>query len=561
MPTINRRSALMMVSAAPVGLTALKAEQAQSQTSDTPFLHGIASGDPRQDSVVIWSRLTLSPLLEADVTWEVATKRDFKKIIATGMIKALAKNDYTLKVVVSGLKAGKTYFYRFNYQDKKTDIGRTRTLPKKKCDSLGIALVSCSNYAFGYFNAYDAIAKDESIDLVLHTGDYIYEYGQEGWGKETAQVLNRQHLPANEIISLSDYRIRHAQYKTDAGSKAMHAAHPFVCCWDDHESANNPWVGGAQNHDPKTEGDWVVRRQAATQAYYEWMPIRDPEQGQSALEFWRTYRFGNLASLITLESRHTARGLQVDYKDYLGKLKTKEDRDAFMKDVIGDPSRKMLSDKMLDLVSTSLKASKAEAQPWRIIGNAIPMARMLAPNIVDYGIDPAKQKGFGTKDHVPYLAMVGKLNLPFYSDTWDGYPVARQDFYARCQAQGAQDLIVLTGDSHSFWGNELSDDHGKPMGVELGTAGVTSPGDFVESGWDLKTAEELDRVFEKALDEVVYTDNLHQGYVRLLLTPTKARADFMAVDTVLSTNYRLKLLKSFELLRKDGSLRLNEIKA
>ena len=182
---------------------------------------------------------------------------------------------------------------------KRFDAARTRTLPSGATESLGIALASCSNFAFGYFNAYRAIAEDESIDFVLHTGDYIYEYGADGWGAETAERLGRVHEPAHEIVSLADYRARHAQYKRDPDSQAMHATHPLMCCWDDHESTNNPWSGGAQNHQPE-EGSWNERRDASVRAYYEWMPIREPEGGLRPIDFWRVYSFGDLATLVTL---------------------------------------------------------------------------------------------------------------------------------------------------------------------------------------------------------------------------------------------------------------------
>ncbi len=193
-------------------------------------------------------------------------------------------------------------------------------MPTGRLDRLGIALASCSNYAFGFFNAYDAIAKDPAIDFVLHTGDYIYEYGQDSWGGEVSRLIGREHQPAHEIVSLADYRMRHAQYKSDSGSRAMHAAHSLLACWDDHESANNPWTDGAQNHQPETEGDWAQRRAASIQAYFEWMPVREPEwleqKGRSRMQFWRGYSFGDLATLFTLETRHTARAKQIDYMEF-----------------------------------------------------------------------------------------------------------------------------------------------------------------------------------------------------------------------------------------------------
>ena len=320
---LNRRQMLALLAATAGATAAFSPEADQLSTQQTRFKHGVASGDPASDSVVLWTRITTSTE-SVQVQWELATDAAFFDIVSSGETTATASADYTVKVIPGDLTPGQNYYYRFMSGEEISPVGRTKTLPTGALDRLAIALVSCSNYAFGYFNAYAAIAEDEAIDIVLHTGDYIYEYGANGWGKETATALGRLHDPPQEIITLVDYRIRHAQYKTDAGSLAMHAAHPFVACWDDHESANNPWKDGAQNHQSDTEGDWATRRDASLQAYYEWMPIREPEPGMSRAEFWRTYKFGDLATLITLETRHTARGEQVDYHKFVTAQPTPE---------------------------------------------------------------------------------------------------------------------------------------------------------------------------------------------------------------------------------------------
>lgn len=557
---LNRRNALTLLAAA--GTTAACARN--GETHDVPgtapvqlstrFKHGVASGDPDHDSVVLWTRLSDGNDGEI-VEWELATDESFANVVKSGEVIALSERDFTLKVIPGSLEAGQTYFYRFKVPDGYSITGRTKTLPLGSLDSLGIALASCSNYAFGFFNAYDAIAKDAAIDFVLHTGDYIYEYGGDsGWGHETAKVIGRTHLPAYEIVTLADYRTRHAQYKTDTGSIAMHAAHPLLCCWDDHETTNNPWKDGAQNHQPETEGDWSVRRDASLQAYYEWMPIREPEAGRTRAEFWRSYSFGDLATLVTLETRHTARGEQIDYARYFEQLQTEEDRETFMAEVVNDPARKMISDGMEEEIRKSLSASVDAKQPWRLFGNASPIARMLVPDLLALGVDPARQSGGGVPGASADIFWKGKWNLPFYTDTWDGYPAAREALYDLCRSVGATDLVFLTGDSHSFWANSLYDGEGLSMGVELGTAGISSPGDFVESGWDEETAKELDRLFAEQLDEVEWTDNMHQGYVRVVLTKPQIDASFVAVDTVLKQDYRTSDIKSVSIAHNGESL-------
>lgn len=520
---------------------ASKAWVASAPLSNSTFQYGVASGDPHADSVVLWTHV--QAVKPSEVEWELSLRDDFSQLVSSGRVATGAERDYTVKVIPTGLQDGTVYYYRFRFNGVVSPTGRTKTLPTGSVEQYGIALASCSNFAFGYFNAYDAIARDSSVDLVLHTGDYIYEYGAQGWGAETAEQLGRVHEPAHEIVSLADYRARHAQYKTDQGSLAMHATHPMVCCWDDHESANNPWVGGAQNHQSETEGAWSDRRSASVQAYYEWMPIRDPGSAESRLSFSRHYTIGDLANLVTLETRHTARAEQIDYLKYVDDIQSQFDADQFKKNVIGAPNRPMLSDETTNMVTQAFKATGDGTKPWHLLGNASPIAKMLVPDVMALGAlegeAPAQLESFAAQA----LMWKAKYNLPFYTDTWDGYPWARQQLYQACQSVGATDLLFLTGDSHSFWMNELADDAGIKMGVELGTAGISSPGDFVESGWSATAAEKLDRVFESELEEVKWTDNFHQGYVRLNINKKQAVASFVAVSTVLTREYGSRVIK------------------
>jgi alkaline phosphatase D len=560
MTRISRREALALVGAGSLAAACTTKPGAESalrpEAAAAPevFLHGVASGDPDATSLIIWTRIT-TDIPETGVDWRVSADPSFSQIAASGTFVTGAARDWTVKPLVTGLDPGRIYYFQFTALGETSPTGRTRTLPLSGPGRLGIALASCSNFAFGYFNAYAAIARDETVDFVLHTGDYIYEYGgPEGWGIETATTIGRPHDPPHEIVTLQDYRTRHAQYKSDEGSRAMHAAHPLICCWDDHESANNPWTGGAENHQPDTEGDWIARRAASVQAYYEWMPIREPGAGESPLDFWRTYVFGDLATLVTLETRHTARGLQVDYAEWKPKLSSAEDYEHFRTAVIGDPARNMLAPEMEEEAAAALAASREMRQPWRLIGNAIPMARVPVPDLVGAGVLPEPAET--SLEAHQRLAWLGAHALPFYTDTWDGYPAARERFYDLCKSADVQDLIVLTGDSHSFWMNQLADELGNPMGVELGTAGITSPGDFIESGFSPDQAQALDKGFADLLNEVVWTDNMHQGYVRLILTADSAKADFMAVRTVLRPDLATSVIRSFTLVHDGVSIAL-----
>ncbi len=555
---LSRRTTLGSLAA---GTAALALPDVALAAPDGPFRHGVASGDPDATSVVLWTRVTTS----GDVTLvgEVARDPDFASITLRTEIATGPDRDHTVKWLARGLEPGQTYYYRFRLDGEASSTGRARTLPTGRLDRLGIALASCSNYAFGYFNAYEAIAHDAAVDFVLHTGDYIYEYGQDGWGDGAAQSLDRRHDPAHEIVSLSDYRRRHAQYKTDAGAQAMHAAHTFMACWDDHESANNPWTGGAQNHQPALEGDWQARREASVRAYFEWMPVREPEwlgrPGATRMQFWRSYSFGDLATLTTLETRHTARAEQIDYAAVMDKTGDAAEITRFRRDVLEAPGRRMISPECEADLARSLTQSVAAGRPWRLIGNAIPIARTDVPDLVKIGILPdpdATDTPFAgaALDNARQLAAKGRAGLPFYPDTWDGYPWAREQLYDLSRKAGAGDLVFLTGDSHSFWANSLKDAAGRSAGVELGTAGITSPGDFVESGFGDELSRALDKAFTDLIPEVVWTDNMHQGYVRLDLRRDAAEATFIAVDTIRSRAFRPFIVNRVMIMHEDGGL-------
>ncbi|MBB6519880.1 alkaline phosphatase D family protein [Pseudoteredinibacter isoporae] len=548
-PSLTRRNLLQTGLLAAGSSSFIGQVLAQSQQADVQavFSHGVASGEPQADSVLLWTRVSVEQE-KAVVEWELALDTQFRKLVQKGQLNAEADNDHCVKITVSDLEAGQVYYYRFKCQGIHSEPGRTRTLPQGDIDNLNIAIASCSNFPFGYFNAYEVIAADPDIQFVLHLGDYIYEYGHDGYGGTTGKVINRNHEPAHEIVSLADYRQRHAQYKADIASRLMHAAHPLIPTWDDHESTNNPYMQGAQNHQPD-EGDWSKRRDASLKAYYEWMPIREPEKGLNRKQLWRHFQFGNLASLVTLETRHTGRSIQIDYKDHLGNIKSDEDRDLFLKQVLGNPARSMLSKNMKDFYDQSLKNNSSQ---WHLLGNQIPMARTHVPDISQF-LKKKNSEGYDpVADEHAQFRRLGELDLPIYLDTWDGYPGARQAFYEQNQNLGIEDLLVLTGDSHSFWTNQLFDDSGKAMGVEIGTAGITSPGDF--EGYGPETANAMDKLVAEHNPEIVWTDCQHRGFVKLSLSKEKAQADFISVSDILTEKYQVERIKRAVITKKGKSL-------
>ncbi len=545
---LTRREALIGVS------STLLLPAACSDNGDAPdaaYLHGVASGDPDSTSVVIWTRVSNTDGQTA-VGWRVAADENFQNNVVRGEYRTDASRDYTVNVVVDNLNPGQEYFYQFEVEGIRSPVGRTKTLPVGHVDRLVMAIATCSNYAFGYFNAYEVIANDPSIDLVLHLGDYIYEHGPDGYGGETGQRIGRNHEPPRETLTLADYRQRHAQYKTDLNSMAMHARHPLIVIWDDHESANNPWMGGASNHQDD-EGDWETRRAESLQAFYEWLPIRDPHNGGTREEYWRHYQFGDLASLITLESRHTARSKQIDIDDYLDDIKSGADAQEFINTIVGAPDRDLLSSKMKQFLADELAESVHANRRWRIIGSASVMARRTAPNLNDPFF--AAQENDLTDDGkqtLEGLTQLGNLGLPADLDSWNGYPAALDSFYQISKDAGAHDLLVLSGDSHSSWQNVLYDAAGESMGVELGSTGISSPRSLLKLGQEgLKRFDELNAANNR---EVVWTEGRYRGFIRLEINHDRARADFVTVSNVESRNYSTQIVRSVDIESRDGTL-------
>lgn len=551
---ITRRQALLAASAAVLLPVAHGQGSTPKRPSSTIFSHGVASGDPDESSVVIWTRLSGSEGA-LSTRWRVATDNSMLNVVASGNAQTDQSRDYTVKVVVEDLDPGQQYFYDFESEGESSVTGRTKTLPVGHVENLVFAVVTCSNYAFGYFNAYDAIANDMSVDLVVHLGDYIYEHGEDGFGGDVAARIGRAHNPSHETLTLADYRVRHAQYKTDAASQAMHAQQPLIVIWDDHETANNPWMNGAENHD-QSEGDWNARRQASLQAYYEWLPIREPASGGTMAEYWRHFKFGDLVSLITLESRHTGRSQQLSYDDYLPNFQNLEQAREFKESVLEDTSRNMLSEPMEDFLAAQLKESVEANRRWRLIGNQSVIARSISPKLNKSFFEELMQtldEAGATK--LKSLTRFGDLELPDDLDTWEGYPAARERFYDIAKAAGTNDLLVLSGDSHSFWANQLFDENDNAMGLELGATGVTSPRSLLVLGDEgLKRFDESNAADNK---EIVWSDGRHRGFIRLSIDHQSIHADFIAVSNVETREYEIQPVRAFDIEKVGESLQFS----
>lgn len=529
---------------------------AVSAVESDVFAHGVASGDPGRDSVVIWTRVSLdNPPPVAPVTWEIAADESFADIRGKGEAMTGASRDWTVKAQPEGLAPGATYYYRFRIAGAVSPVGRTRTLPAGPLARAHFAAISCSNYPFGHFNVYDLIAREDDLDAVIHLGDYFYEYGPDGYGGDTGARLGRVHAPQRETVTLSDYRIRHAQYKSDPASQAMHARHPLIPIWDDHETTNNSWKGGAENHQPETEGDWHARKRAALQAYYEWMPVREPSLSPEA--FFRAYAYGDLLTLAAIETRLMARSKQFEYSEVIPTLQTAEDVARFKNEILWDQTREMLGAAQLDYLDRTFRNSVASGQPWRLIANQIIMAEVTAPDLTAHVTE--EEVAALERQWAQARAFVesSALGLPLNFDAWDGYPAARERFYDLLKTSGDDGVIVVTGDTHTWWANDLVARDGKHMGVELGTHSVTSPspfgGDFLGgrgADYSLLTTREN--------DSVRFQSGENHGFIKLEIAHDGARAEFTAVDTIESRNYNAFVKAAFDIEKGAGSARFTK---
>lgn len=552
--SLSRRGVLLAAGGAGAG-----AALAACGSSDAPavpsgmgaFAHGVASGDPLADRVVIWTRVTpeahAEPSALAQVSWQVASDPQFTQMVDEGVATTNASRDWTVKRDVAGLSPGAEYYYRFSHGGTTSPVGRTKTLPVGAVDSLRMAVFSCSNYPFGYFNAYRHMADGDPVDVVLHLGDYIYEYGPDGYGGEQGEKLGRPHMPAKEIVTLDEYRQRHAQYKTDPNLQAAHAAAPWITIWDDHESTNNSTRDDAQNHQPETEGDWTERKAAAVRAYFEWMPIREPEAGKARAAIWRSFEFGDLASLVMLETRLTARSDEItldmlpipdDAAD--GDETVQADVDAFLAERVGAPDRELLGAEQLGFVGDVLAASRAAGKPWQIFGNQVIMAKVQAP---DYTVQlPGYVRQIAKRDALVwnYLQKT-RFHVPANLDAWDAFPAERERLYDVAKAAGAN-LVTFTGDTHNFWVNELRAEDDTRMGCEFGTTGVTSPSAFER----LKAPGlHAGRLVEATNSSVHMHEPYDKGYVIAEFTPDAVKVDFVVVNTITSPTFKAKIAYSY----------------
>lgn len=450
-----------------------------------PFYHNVASGDPLENSVIIWTRVhPEDPNTNEEVQWQVAKDEQFAEIIKEGQAFTNNTKDFTLKVNVQDLQPGTTYFYRFENKGRFSPVGRTKTLPSGTVDQAKFAVVSCSNWEFGYFNSYGHIADRDDLDAVLHLGDYIYEYGAGTYGDTTT---GRFHVPDHEIITLEDYRMRYSQYRLDPNLQKVHQQHPFIVVWDDHEIANDAYKTGAQNHQPE-EGSYEERKEIARRVYYNWMPVRDDEK------LYRSFQFGDLAQLLMLDERLEGRTEPPADTTSLAQL---------------PENHTMLGNEQLSWFLNELGKNE---EKWQVVGNQVIFSYL----------------NYGRPDF--------NLNM----DSWDGYPVERQTITNYLEDNAIENVIFVTGDTHSGWAFEvvtnplLGYDSLSGIGafaVEFGTTSVSSGN--ADERYDTDTVKMHEDLVLKPLNpHLKYVNMRDHGYLLLTLNRDEAKAEWYVISTL-----------------------------
>jgi len=576
----DRRSFIRRVALGGLAATGLTAIGGCAQGS-FDFLHGVASGDPLADRVILWTRLTpddallesidqlvreaphdrraaewLAELQHLPVAWLVATDAQCRQVVRRGVTFTGAAQDHTVKVDVTGLQPGTSYFYRFHCLGQASPIGRTRTLPRAGVRRVRLAVFSCSNYPAGFFNAYAAAAQLDDVDAAVHLGDYIYEYDRDGYASQRAEQLGRVSLPAHELLTLADYRARHAQYKGDPALQAAHAAMPFITVWDDHEIANDAWRDGAQNHDPASEGSWPARRSAALQAYHEWMPTRLPQPGRPERIF-RSFDFGDLVSLHMLDTRLIGRERQLNLGDYVGTTGFDTARFAA---ALSDPSRQLLGGEQLAWLQTQMARSQAT---WQVLGQQVLMARMNVPlpllllqiGVSAYAALVDKARTRPAELTPQELAILQAPAIPYNLDAWDGYAAARESVLGIARSLD-RNLISLAGDTHNAWASDLRDAGGAAVGVEFATSSVSSPG--FEDVFPEEEPAAFAAALQALIEPLVYCDTSRRGFMVLTCTPGEAQADWHYVDTVFAPGAGAAIGRSLRTLPGAAGRRLVE---
>ncbi len=483
--------------------------------ADKGFTHGVASGDPGPDSIKLWTRYAANDGRDAVLKVEIAGDAGFGNIIARAEAVAGPATWGTAQARITGLPVGQWAFYRFIAPDgSQSPIGRTRTLPQGPLSRFNVAVFSCANKPFGWFNAYAHAAARNDIDLVVHLGDYLYEYKRGIYPSLAETMAGREIDPAGEMLALDDYRQRYASYRVDPGLQELHRLFPMISIWDDHEFANDAWQGGAENHQPD-EGDWNARKARAMQVHAEWLPGPD--------RIWQRYDIGDLVSVVTLDTRVEGRDEQLNLAPAVKAGAT--GLKAFKDGVWNSKSRTLMGMAQEGWFADTMKKSVKDGQKWLLVAQQIVMGDVFTPpNAMDWVGAGADKRVQG---YVGAGIAAAKAGIPGNMDSWSGYPQARKRLLKAAQAADA-DMVVVSGDSHNAWAFDLSEG-GKPAGVEFAGQSVTSPG--YESALAGDPAA-IRAGIVAANPGMTWCDTSRRGYLTVAFTPEAARCDWVFMQSI-----------------------------
>lgn len=560
----------------PVGLAACGDSENENSKLNIQFLHGVASGDPLKDRVILWTRVTVDDqTARLEVVWDISLDQNFTQIINTGKVQTSFAQDFTVKVDANKLRSNQKYFYRFRFGDVISAIGQTKTLPETT-SSVKFAVCSCSNYPAGYFHVYREMAKQE-VDVVIHLGDYIYEYGQDGYATEDAKKLGRLLASDNdkEIIKLDDYRKRYALYRSDVDLQALHQRHPFIVIWDDHELTNDTWKEGAENHQAD-EGRFVDRKLAALQAYFEWMPIR-PIAENDHLNIYRQFDFGSLVQLSMLDTRILARDKQLEYTDYM--TASGLDIHRFQADLTL-PTRTLMGYAQREWLQKKLEQSTTI---WNVLGQQVLMSKMLVPAELLMSLAAITSGNASAEALSKMSAQIAELvNLkirllkgdptlsvgekarvttvaPYNLDAWDGYYAEREMIYATLKKLNKK-IVVLAGDTHNAWSSDLHTQSGDKVGVELATSSVSSPGMEKYLNIPLAQLQQFEMAFTTLIDELTYTNLNQRGYLKVSFTEQRMLSEWIFVNTIKDQQFQVDTSRNYILITDPNLVQIQDVR-
>ncbi|ENP0849024.1 alkaline phosphatase D family protein [Vibrio parahaemolyticus] len=540
--SLSRRDFMKVVSSTAVATGLIGCGSYDNESVAVSFEHGVASGDPTQTQVIIWTRVTTAASY-VDVSWQVASDIEFLNVVQSGVFTTDTGRDFTVKVDVQNLNANSQYYYRFMVGEMMSEVGQTQTLPEDGVEKASMAVVSCANYPAGYFHVYREILNQHEqspFDVVLHLGDYIYEYGAGGYASEDAAALGREPSKGTECITLDDYRKRYAQYRQDADLQALHAKLPMIAVWDDHELANDTWKNGAENHQDD-EGSFIDRRAAAAAAWTEWLPVR--ENTFSNMLIYRQFSFGSLVNLMMLDTRLVGRDKPLDYfslsaptMEAIGGLVV-QSRSA---------DRELLGTEQLAWLMNEFNTHDAK---WNVLGQQVLMSRMELPSSVMTAMfqlftstEEKKTEALLAVNTAitGYLAdpSADPISLPYNLDAWDGYYVEREKVYQLAKASSGN-FVCLAGDTHNAWASELKDVSNNPIGVEFATSSVSSPGLEEYLALDPVAIAQMEYTLPHLVSELQWADIKQRGFMRVTFTADAAQSTWYLVSTIKDKKYQV----------------------